>query len=111
MTLIINFATKSKTHNEVVCNEPMTFLSQNLRGYFSLGHVQCGMLSIVTQLAIFSLETLLIITPMHVYGMEVTPTLITVHESGALPFVFVIGYGCQRIVMHCLPKPQSKVWV
>ena len=39
--------------------------------------------------------------------------IVTFHESGALPFVFVIRQRCYWITTHCVPKPECRmgIWV
>ena len=113
ITLIIYLAQKSKHIIKMLALHPFPFLSQSLRGHFCEDwtrrmrdvancNVVCGVL-FGDNVDYHSIAW--------IWNGNDPKHIVTFHESGALPFVFVIRQRCCWITTLCLPKPKCRVGV
>ena len=113
--LIIHLAQKSKHIMKMFAINAFPFLSQCMRGYFCEIWA-CAMWDIAKcdKVCDILLENNIHYhSKVWIWNGSDPNHIVTIHESNALLFVFVICHRCCWIAMHCLRKPECRmgIWV
>src|SRR6202161_1764523 len=108
VTLVIHLAQKSQHIIKMFTIHPFSFLPQCMRGHFCEIRA-CAMRDVSN--CDMVCDILLgdngdYHSKGRIWNGSDPNHIVTVHESGALPFVFVICQWCCWITTHCLPKPE-----
>ena len=113
VTLIIHLAQKSKHIIKMFAIHPFSLLPQCMRGHFHEIRT-CAMQDVANcDIACDILFGNNVDYPSkaRIWNGSDSNHIVTVHESGALPFVFVIRHWCCWIARHCLPQLECRVGV
>ena len=113
VTLVIHLAQKSKHIIKMFTIHPFSFLSQCMRGHFREVRA-CAMRDVTNCNTVCNIlfgDNVDYHSKTWIWNGSHPNYKVTIHESGALPFVFVIRCRCGRIATNCLSKPECRVGV
>src|ERR1700737_3792701 len=113
VTLVIHLAQKSKHIIKMFTIHPFSSLSQCMRGHFCKIWA-CAMRDVANcdMVGDILLGDYVDYHPKaRIWNGSDPNHIVTFHESGALPFVFVIRQRCCWITTHYLPKSECRVGV
>ena len=113
ITLIIHLAQKSKHIIKMFAIHPFPFLSQCMRGHFCevWAYAMRDVGNCDTVCDILHGDKADYHSKAWIWNGSDPNHKVTIHESGALTFVFVIRRRCCWIATHCLLKPECRVGV
>jgi hypothetical protein len=90
---------------------PFPFLSQCMREYFCEIRA-CAMRDVTNRATVCDIlfgDNVDYHSKARIWNGSDPNLIVTIHESSALPLVFVIRHQCCWIVTHCLPKFECRV--